>query len=56
VQENSEVIEQFLAGQPDAAALPLEVPWGEASGSGRQLLPSAAGADGLYYAMLKKSG
>jgi 16S rRNA (cytosine967-C5)-methyltransferase len=55
VQENNEVIEQFLARQPDSTALPLETSWGEAAGCGRQLLPSPAGADGLFYAMLQKS-
>ena len=54
-QENSEVIEQFLARQPDSTAVPLEVSWGEPSGCGRQLLPSPSGADGLFYAMLRKS-
>jgi 16S rRNA (cytosine967-C5)-methyltransferase len=53
-QENSEVIEQFLARQPGSAAIPLETSWGEAAGRGRQLLPSPDGADGLFYAMLRK--
>jgi 16S rRNA (cytosine967-C5)-methyltransferase len=55
VQENSGVVEQFLAQQPDSTAVPLEATWGENSGCGRQLLPSPAGADGLFYAMLQKS-
>ena len=54
-QENSKVIEQFMSQRPDAAAVSLQQAWGEAAGCGRQLLPAPAGADGLFYAMLRKS-
>lgn len=56
VQENSAVIACFLEQQPDVGVVPLDVNWGEASGSGRQLLPSPRGPDGLYYALLQKVG
>lgn len=54
VEENSEVIERFLARCPGATPVVLEQSWGQASGRGRQLLPSALAADGLFYALLHK--
>ena len=54
--ENSGVVKQHLQAHPDAAVLPIEQAWGEATAVGRQVLPAAAGPDGLFYAMLQKSG
>lgn len=54
-QENEELIQGFLAQCPGASTLSLAEPWGEPTGCGRQLLPSATGADGLFYAMLQKA-
>ena len=54
-EENSTVVERFLAQCPDAAAVPLAASWGEAAGCGRQLLPSALAGDGLFYALLRKT-
>jgi 16S rRNA (cytosine967-C5)-methyltransferase len=54
-EENSTVVERFLAQCPDAAAVPLAASWGEAIGCGRQLLPSAHAGDGLFYALLRKT-
>lgn len=54
-EENSAQIEAFLARQPDATCDRLDVPWGIAQTAGQQLLPDAAGADGFYYARLRKA-
>lgn len=48
-QENAQVINAFLAQQPDASRLPLELP-GSIDG---QLLPDEQ-HDGFFYALLKK--
>ena len=57
--ENRDVIARFLADEPGASVLdPGEWPgWpdlGVADAFGRQILPGEAGADGFYYAALKK--
>jgi 16S rRNA (cytosine967-C5)-methyltransferase len=58
--ENRDVIAAFLRGTPDASIVPPES-WpgwpgfGEADGFGRQILPGEAGADGFYYAALRKA-
>ena len=54
-EENSEVVSRFLSQCPDASNLTLAQKWGEPAGCGRQLLPSAAGSDGLFYALLHKN-
>jgi 16S rRNA (cytosine967-C5)-methyltransferase len=53
-RENAAQIAAFLAGHPDAAALPLTVEWGVAAGAGRQVLTGEGGMDGFYYACLEK--
>lgn len=53
--ENDQQLLDFLASQPDAVLETLAVAWGEPTACGRQLLPSMAGPDGLYYARLTKS-
>jgi 16S rRNA (cytosine967-C5)-methyltransferase len=55
-EENSGVIGAFLAGCDSAKLLPLAVDWGIECDGGRQLLPSVDGADGLFYALLQKTG
>ncbi|MCG8488433.1 MAG: 16S rRNA (cytosine(967)-C(5))-methyltransferase RsmB [Chromatiales bacterium] len=52
--ENHRQLSRFLAQQPDARALPLEVEWGEAREVGRQILPGQDGMDGFFYAALVK--
>lgn len=57
--ENRDVVTAFLEGTPDAAIVAAEhwegwPGFGEADGCGRQILPGEAGADGFYYAVLKK--
>jgi 16S rRNA (cytosine967-C5)-methyltransferase len=54
-EENSGVIERFIGHCPDTRAVTLEQTWGETAGSGRQLLPSPWGPDGLFYALLQKT-
>ena len=53
-EENSAVIQRFLADQADAQLLELPQPWGIAMSHGRQVLPSPDGPDGLFYARLGK--
>ncbi|HSN17511.1 MAG TPA: 16S rRNA (cytosine(967)-C(5))-methyltransferase RsmB [Gammaproteobacteria bacterium] len=53
-RENAAQIAAFLAGHPDAAALPLETSWGVPAGPGRQVLTGQGGMDGFYYACLEK--
>ena len=55
-EENSCVISHFLDQQPGAVHRALDTSWGEASGYGKQLLPSSGGSDGLFYALLQKTG
>jgi 16S rRNA (cytosine967-C5)-methyltransferase len=54
-EENSRVVQKFLATQSDAQLLETVVTWGTPAESGRQLLPSAGGTDGMFYALLGKS-
>jgi 16S rRNA (cytosine967-C5)-methyltransferase len=57
-EENGERIAAFLAAYPDARELPLTAPAGIADGApctrGMQLLPTAGGGDGFYYALLER--
>lgn len=53
-EENDAVVAAFLASQPDALLVPISAPWGLATRCGRQLLPTADGHDGFYYALLAK--
>src|SRR5690606_3763130 len=54
-EENTQVVEAFMTRQPGASCDNLVVDWGLAQACGRQLLPSAQGHDGFYYARLRKS-
>lgn len=53
-EENTQVIEAFLARQPGARALDIAAAYGIAQPCGRQLLPQAEGHDGFYLAKLVK--
>lgn len=53
-QENSQQISQFCQLHPDAKLATLNVDWGIACDSGRQLFPQQNGHDGFYYALLRK--
>ena len=53
--ENINVIAQFLQQTSNAEHLTITANWGFGLEYGRQLLPSIAGADGFYYALLQKT-
>ncbi len=53
--ENHRVIEHFLQQTANAQHLTLTADWGIALEYGRQLLPTLAGHDGFYYALLEKT-
>lgn len=53
-QENSQVIDAFLARQSTARELPIAADFGLAQPHGRQLLPQPGGHDGFYLAKLLK--
>lgn len=55
-EENSQVIQRFLTEEGDAALFDTEMAGSESVTSGRQLLPSSGGTDGLFYAALQKAG
>ena len=55
-EENSQVIQRFLTEEGDAALSDTEMAGSESVTSGRQLLPSSGGTDGLFYAALQKAG
>jgi 16S rRNA (cytosine967-C5)-methyltransferase len=55
-EENSQVVQGFLTEQQDAALSCNNISWGLAAACGRQLLPSTGGPDGLFYALLRKTG
>lgn len=52
--ENAAQVEAFLARTPDAAPDPLDDRFGRVCGAGRQRLPGEGGADGFFYARLRK--
>lgn len=54
--ENQLQIDEFLASNPDCEAILGEMPWGKATGHGRQILPGDEGMDGFFYSLLKKRG
>lgn len=53
-QENEELIQQFLAYNPDAHCLPIHAQQGLALTYGYQFLPGLYPGDGFYYAKLQK--
>jgi len=55
-EENNAVVQDFLARERTAELDNPEVHWGERLDCGRQLLPTPAGTDGLFYARLRKPG
>ncbi|QNP39642.1 16S rRNA (cytosine(967)-C(5))-methyltransferase RsmB [Lysobacter solisilvae (ex Woo and Kim 2022)] len=52
--ENAAQVDAFLARTPDARAEALDDSFGRASGAGRQRLPGEHGADGFFYARLRR--
>lgn len=53
-QENTQVVEQFIASQVGVSHQFINTGWGIAQPFGRQLFPSDQGHDGFFYAVLKK--
>lgn len=53
-RENDLVVEGFLSQHADAGLRELRASWGFATVTGRQLLPTVAGTDGLFYALIYK--
>jgi len=54
--ENEGQMADFLAQQSDAQAVPINRGWGLSLAVGTQLLPQVDGADGFYFALLRKTG
>ena len=53
-QENDQVILAFTGSETSATVATPATEWGEPTATGRQLLPSPDGPDGLFYALLDK--
>ncbi len=59
-EENTDVVAQFLAAQPEASLPSMTADWGEPCTDrdgklcGQQLLPCIDGPDGMFYALLQK--
>lgn len=53
-EENSEILQRFLAEQTDAREEKIQSTWGKECTVGKQILPGMHGMDGFYYARLKK--
>ncbi len=54
-EENVELIQAFVAQNPEAIAMCLNLPVGLAQNIGHQVLPGQGGRDGFYYAGLNKN-
>jgi len=54
-EENEQQVNAFVRRHKNVEVIPLEVEWGIAQSSGRQILPKTQGADGFYFALLKKT-
>jgi 16S rRNA (cytosine967-C5)-methyltransferase len=52
--ENEAAVQTLLSSVPDARALPLTLPAGQAAAVGWQILPGDGDLDGMYYAVLEK--
>lgn len=55
-EENSDGIAAFLSRHEDAALLEIDATWGQPQPCGRQILPTVTGADGFFYARLRRRG
>ncbi len=54
-EENQQVLRDFLAARaPEAAVLPLALPFAIACDPGSQILPGEGGMDGFFYACLQR--
>lgn len=55
-EENTQVLQAFLAAHPDAKEEKIDADWGIACEVGRQILPGMHNMDGFYYAIVVKKG
>lgn len=53
-RENARQLAAFIAHQPEAVEVRLNVGWGQSCEVGRQILPGEHGMDGFYYAVLER--
>lgn len=53
-EENELQISKFISHHDNVEIQPLDVNWGVPLKQGRQILPTQNGADGFYFALLKK--
>ncbi|WP_109124339.1 16S rRNA (cytosine(967)-C(5))-methyltransferase RsmB [Dyella sp. C11] len=53
--ENDVIVAEWLKTQPDARAVDLQLPVGQAAAVGWQILPGDGDLDGMYYAVLEKA-
>lgn len=55
-EENQDQIEAFLRRTPGARGEPVQLPVGESTGTGWQVLPGDGEGDGFYYAVIRRGG
>ncbi len=53
--ENEAIVSALLADQPQARAVPIELPVGQPAAPGWQILPGDGDLDGMYYAVIEKT-
>jgi 16S rRNA (cytosine967-C5)-methyltransferase len=53
-EENSDVVQAFLAAHTTVKEQKITASWGRACAVGRQILPGMQGMDGFYFACLRK--
>lgn len=53
-EENRQQMDLFLQTHDDAEPQSLDVPWGQISGTGRQILPGENSMDGFFFCLIKK--
>lgn len=53
-EENTGVVETFLAGHPSVSEEEINANWGKECSVGRQIFPGMHGMDGFYFARLRK--
>lgn len=54
IEENEQVVADFIANTADARSVRIDANWGIGCQYGRQLLPQRYGTDGFYYTKIQK--
>ena len=54
--ENEGVVGAFVGERTDATVVSFTLPVGQAAAIGWQILPGDGDLDGMYYALLRKTG